>query len=75
MIESQDRHIGRVMDWLRETGELDNTLIIYMTDNGPEGTDAFGELGNPALSGWMERPRPCMARMTGLPSSYLAMLM
>ena len=55
MIESQDRHIGRVMDWLRETGELDNTLIIYMTDNGPEGTDAFGELGNPALSGWMEK--------------------
>ncbi|MEP1595315.1 MAG: sulfatase-like hydrolase/transferase, partial [Halieaceae bacterium] len=54
MIESQDRHIGRVMDWLRETGELDNTLIIYMTDNGPEGTDAFGELGNPALSSWME---------------------
>ena len=42
------------MDWLRETGELDNTLIIYMTDNGPEGTDAFGELGNPALSSWME---------------------
>ena len=55
MIESQDRHIGRVVDWLRETGELDNTLIIYMTDNGPEGTDAFGELGNPALSGWMKK--------------------
>lgn len=55
MIESQDRHIGRVIDWLRETGELDNTLIIYMTDNGPEGTDAFGELGNPALSSWMEK--------------------
>ena len=54
VIESQDRHIGRVLDWLIETGELDNTLIIYMTDNGPEGTDAFGELGNPALSSWME---------------------
>ena len=26
-----------------------------MTDNGPEGTDAFGELGNPALSGWMKK--------------------
>jgi len=54
MIESQDHHVGRIIDYLRETGELDNTLIIYMTDNGPEGTDAFGPLGNPVLVEWMK---------------------
>ena len=39
MMESQDRHIGKLLDYLRENGELDNTLIIYMADNGPEGLD------------------------------------
>jgi len=54
MIESQDFHIGRLLDYLRETGELDNTLVVYMTDNGPEGTDAYGVLGNSGLQTWME---------------------
>jgi arylsulfatase len=29
-----DHHIGRVLDYLRETGELDNTLIMLVSDNG-----------------------------------------
>ncbi len=36
-----DHHIGRVIDAIEQTGELDNTLIIYIQgDNGPsaEGT-------------------------------------
>ncbi len=44
MMESQDHHIGRLLDHLEESGELDNTLIIYTTDNGPEGTGRRGEL-------------------------------
>lgn len=38
MVEEMDRHIGRVLDRLEETGELDNTFIIFMSDNGAEGT-------------------------------------
>ncbi|MGY1804466.1 arylsulfatase [Blastococcus sp. SYSU D00922] len=29
-----DHHIGRVLDFLRETGELDNTLVMLVSDNG-----------------------------------------
>ncbi len=29
-----DDHVGRVLDRLRSEGELDNTLVIVMTDNG-----------------------------------------
>lgn len=36
MIEHMDLHIGRVLDYLKETGRYDNTVIIYMTDNGPD---------------------------------------
>lgn len=29
-----DHHIGRLLDFLREIGELDNTLIMLVSDNG-----------------------------------------
>lgn len=34
MAEAMDDSIGRVIDHLRASGELDNTLIIFMSDNG-----------------------------------------
>ncbi len=35
MITAADMEIGRMVDHLREIGELDNTQIILMADNGP----------------------------------------
>ncbi len=29
-----DHHIGRLLDYLRETGELDNTMVMLVSDNG-----------------------------------------
>ncbi len=29
-----DHHVGRILDFLRETGEFDNTLIMLVSDNG-----------------------------------------
>ena len=53
MMESQDYHIGLVLNYLRETGQLDNTLIVYLADNGPEGLDERGELSNPMSTNWI----------------------
>ena len=53
MLESQDQHIGRVLDFLRENDELDNTLIIYMPDNGPEGQDVEGPLSHELIASWV----------------------
>jgi arylsulfatase A-like enzyme len=33
-LEQTDHHIGRVVSFLEETGELDNTLIFVTSDNG-----------------------------------------
>jgi arylsulfatase len=33
-ITSMDRNIGRIVEHLKATGELDNTLFIYQQDNG-----------------------------------------
>jgi arylsulfatase len=34
MIEVMDRNIGRVIETLRANGELDNTLVMFLSDNG-----------------------------------------
>jgi len=35
--EYTDAQIGRLIDYLRETGQLDNTVIFYAADNGASG--------------------------------------
>jgi arylsulfatase A-like enzyme len=37
MVDRMDHNIGRVVDYLTETGELDNTVVVFMSDNGAEG--------------------------------------
>ncbi|KXS16822.1 alkaline phosphatase-like protein [Gonapodya prolifera JEL478] len=37
MVEQMDQNIGRVIDYLDSTGELDNTFVLFMSDNGAEG--------------------------------------
>jgi arylsulfatase len=38
MIDYMDQSIGRVLQLLREIDEYDNTLIVFMSDNGPSKT-------------------------------------
>jgi arylsulfatase A-like enzyme len=35
--EYTDAQVGRIVDYLEESGQLDNTLIIYCADNGASG--------------------------------------
>lgn len=37
MVECMDSAIGRVFDHLKSIGEWDDTLIVFMSDNGAEG--------------------------------------
>lgn len=34
LVEGMDKSLGDLMDYLEETGEIDNTIIIFMSDNG-----------------------------------------
>jgi arylsulfatase A-like enzyme len=36
MLANMDFHIGRVLDRLKELGKLDNTVVVFLSDNGPE---------------------------------------
>lgn len=41
MVHNMDRHVGRLIQTLKDLGEYDNTLVIFMSDNGAEATDSF----------------------------------
>jgi arylsulfatase len=66
MLSNMDHHIGRVLDHLRASGQLDNTLVIFISDNGPEAMELV-ELAaklDPAMKTWLEknwdtRPESC----------------
>jgi arylsulfatase/uncharacterized sulfatase len=36
MMEAADHHLGRLLDHLEARGDLDNTIIVVTSDNGPE---------------------------------------
>jgi arylsulfatase len=35
MVDNMDHHFGRVVNFLKDIGEYDNTVIIFLSDNGP----------------------------------------
>jgi arylsulfatase len=37
MVDNMDYHIGRVLDYLDESDQRDNTIVIFISDNGAQG--------------------------------------
>lgn len=53
-IEDQDNRIGQMLDYLEESSQLENTLIVYLSDNGPEGMEAENpKTGNKEFGQWI----------------------
>ena len=46
MVDSMDQGIGNIVAALEETGQLDNTLVMYLQDNG-----GCGKVGRTARGG------------------------
>ncbi|KAM0471956.1 hypothetical protein ACHAPX_009092 [Trichoderma viride] len=51
MVESMDVNIGKVLDELEKQGELDDTFVIFLSDNGAEGAayEAYPMIRGPLL--------------------------
>jgi arylsulfatase/uncharacterized sulfatase len=41
MAEAMDFHIGRLLAHLKQTGEYDNTVFVFLSDNGAEASDPY----------------------------------
>ena len=47
MVEAMDFHMGRLVAYLKETGQYDNTLFIFTSDNGAEASGPADPLDLP----------------------------
>ena len=57
MVDLIDVNVGRVCDYLQQIGELDNTFILFMSDNGAEGQllEAIPVLAGATLADVLEK--------------------
>lgn len=39
VVEYLDGQVGKLVAYLKDSGQLDNTIILFFSDNGPEGAD------------------------------------
>ena len=48
MVEHLDAEIGRLIEFLKEQGLLDSTVVVFLSDNGASGEDVGELLQNPS---------------------------
>lgn len=72
MVERLDWNVGRLVAHLKETGEFDNTLILFMSDNGAEGAliEAVPVFG-PYLMEFIDKYYDNSLENIGRPNSYV----
>lgn len=46
MLSALDAEVGRLVAHLKQRGQFDNTVILFLSDNGPEGNDWAADGGN-----------------------------
>jgi arylsulfatase A-like enzyme len=68
MVENLDRNIGRVINYLKDTDQYENTFILFMSDNGAEGND-IGDLSTNAE--WIEEELDNSLDNMGKVNSYV----
>ncbi len=67
MVENLDHNVGRLLAALRASGELERTVIVFCSDNGPEGNP----VGNLASIGeWVQRRFDNSIENLGRTNSY-----
>ncbi len=72
MVERMDWNVGRVIEQLRAAGDLDDTVILFMSDNGAEGAllEAFPKFG-PDLLGYLDSHYDNSLENIGRANSYV----
>ncbi len=69
MVENLDHHVGRLLDHLATRGELENTLVIFLSDNGAAGEDFFNT--GPFVE-WLRSRYDNRYETMGGPGSYVS---
>lgn len=52
MAEAMDHHVGRLVSYLKQTGQYDNTVFVFLSDNGAEASDPYSVLSGRLWLDW-----------------------
>jgi arylsulfatase/uncharacterized sulfatase len=69
MLDAMDHHIGRLVAYLKSIGEYDNTVFIFLSDNGAEPSDP---LAHPSMARWVNWNYSTAIEDLGKRGSYAA---
>ena len=70
MVENMDMNIGRVIEYLKSSGQWKNTVVLFFSDNGPEGGNPLDWGGEPWFD-WAERSHDMSLGNMGRRNSYV----
>ncbi len=68
MVEAMDAEIGRVLAYLEKQKQLENTVVIFLSDNGADGNTVLDEGQTRA---WAEKHRDNSLKNVGRPGSFV----
>ncbi len=72
MIDDVDKQIGRIVGYLKETHEYDNTLLVVTSDNGAASASREVYAAKPGAAEWQNEHYPLVGKVEsyGQPGSY-----
>lgn len=68
MVDNLDHHIGRLIQMLKDIGEYENTIIVFMSDNGAAGEDFY----NRPKADFLQSKYDNSLENMGSPSSFVS---
>jgi arylsulfatase len=72
MVNDLDTHVGRVIQTLKDTGEYDNTVIFFMSDNGAQnGSMSYMSRLMPKFNDFLARCCDTSIENMGAPNSFV----
>jgi arylsulfatase len=69
MVDNLDYNVGRIIQHLKDIGEFDNTLIVFMSDNGAAAEDFYN---NPIFSPFLREHFNDDFESMGQPNSFIS---
>ena len=69
MVDALDENIGRLIQYLKDSGEYDNSFILFFSDNGAEGNNPYDIYTNPV---WAPANFDNSYDNMGKPGSYVS---
>ena len=71
MVDSLDQNVGKLISYLKSIGEYDNTVFLFLSDNGPEAVDFTTYPYVPAASDWISETFDNTYENLGKDGSYI----